>query len=202
MLLMENPTKILSDEHQNILKVINTLIRECDALESEKGLDKAFFEKAIDFIRNYADKYHHAKEEGVIFQWLTNPIRVMGNEEGWVCALECQPQKLGPPDVSGRARPIPTDDPPVVIPIETLVIAVGTRPNRLLTKDGGLKTASWGGLVVNEESGATSRLGVYAGGDAVTGAATVILAAGAGLRAAAAIHAKLSASGNGRKGGG
>ena len=145
------------------------------------------------------EEYHHAKEEGVIFQWLMNPIRVMGNEEGWVSALECQPQKLGPPDESGRARPIPSDDPPVVIPIETLVIAVGTRPNRLLTKDGGLKTASWGGLVVNEESGETSRSGVFAGGDAVTGAATVILAAGAGLRAAAAIHAKLSASGNGRK---
>jgi glutamate synthase (NADPH/NADH) small chain len=138
------------------------------------------------------EEYHHAKEEGIIFQWLMNPIRVVGNEAGWVTGLECQPQRLGPPDESGRARPVPTDDPPVVIPMDTVVVAIGTRPNRLLTRDGGLTTTSWGGLVVNEASGETSRPGVYAGGDAVTGAATVILAAGAGQRAAAAIHEHLS----------
>ncbi len=144
------------------------------------------------------EEYGHAKEEGVIFQWLTNPIRVIGNAEGWVAGLECQRMTLGPPDDSGRARPIPTNEPPVTIPVDTVVVAIGNSPNRLLTKGGGLKTASWGGLVVNEESGETSRPGVFAGGDAVTGAATVILAAGAGLRAAAAIHAKLSTSENGR----
>jgi glutamate synthase (NADPH/NADH) small chain len=148
------------------------------------------------------EEYHHAQEEGVIFQWLTNPIRVVGNEEGWVSGVECQPQKLGEPDESGRARPIPTDDPPVIIPIDTVVIAIGTRPNRLLTKGGGLATTSWGGIVIKEESGETSQPLVYAGGDAVTGAATVILAAGAGLKAAASIHAKLSAADNGRKEGG
>ena len=137
------------------------------------------------------EEYHHAQEEGVIFKWLTNPIRVVGNTEGWVDGLECQRMKLGPPDESGRASPVPTDEPPFVIPINTLVVAIGTRPNRLLTKGGDLKTTSWGGLVVNEVSGETSKQGVYAGGDAVTGAATVILAAGAGLRAAAAIHEKL-----------
>jgi glutamate synthase (NADPH/NADH) small chain len=139
-----------------------------------------------------AEEYAHAKEEGILFQWLTNPIRVVGNDDGWVGGLECQAQRLGPPDESGRARPIPTDDPPVVIPVDTVVVAIGTRPNRLLTKGGELKTTSWGGLIVNEDTGETSQPGVFAGGDAVTGAATVILAAGAGLRAAAAIHAKLS----------
>jgi glutamate synthase (NADPH/NADH) small chain len=144
------------------------------------------------------EEYHHAQEEGVIFQWLTNPIRVVGNDEGWVTGLECQPQKLGPPDESGRARPVSSGEPPVVIPIDTLVVAIGTRPNRLLTKGGELATTSWGGLVVSESTGETSRSGIFAGGDAVTGAATVILAAGAGQRAAAAIHQKLSASGNGQ----
>ncbi|MBI3996045.1 MAG: NADPH-dependent glutamate synthase [Candidatus Omnitrophica bacterium] len=144
------------------------------------------------------EEYAHAKEEGVIFQWLTNPIRVLGNEDGWVTALECQRMMLGPPDESGRARPIPTDEPLVVTPTDTVVVAIGTRPNRLLTKGGCLKTASWGGLIVDDASGETSQSGVFAGGDAVTGAATVILAAGAGRRAAAAIHAKLSAAQDGR----
>jgi glutamate synthase (NADPH/NADH) small chain len=100
--------------------------------------------------------------------------------------------KLGPPDESGRAAPIPSGEPSFVIPINTLVIAIGTRPNRLLTKEGGMKTTSWGGLIIDETTGETSKPGVFAGGDAVTGAATVILAAGAGLRAAAGIHQKLS----------
>ena len=139
-----------------------------------------------------AEEYEHAKEEGILFQWLTNPIRVLGNEEGWVTGLECQPMRLGEPDESGRARPVPADDPPAILPVDTVVVAIGTRPNRLLTKDGKLATTSWGGVVVNDTSSETSRPRVYAGGDAVTGAATVILAAGAGLRAAASIHAKLA----------
>lgn len=138
------------------------------------------------------EEYHHAKEEGIVFQWLTNPARVVGDEQGWVTGLECQPMKLGPADDSGRAAPIPSGEPPFVIPINTLVIAIGTRPNRLLTKEGGMKTTSWGGLIIDESTGETSKSGVFAGGDAVTGAATVILAAGAGLRAAAGIHQKLS----------
>lgn len=138
------------------------------------------------------EEYHHAQEEGVIFQWLTNPVRVIGNAEGWVTGLECQRMKLGPPDESGRASPIPTGEPSFVIPIDSLVVAIGTRPNRLLTKGGDLSTTSWGGLIVDESTGETSKAGVYAGGDAVTGAATVILAAGAGLKAAAAIHEKFS----------
>ena len=137
------------------------------------------------------EEYHHAIAEGIVFKWLNNPIRVLGNDEGWVTGLECQPMKLGEPDESGRASPIPSDEPPIVIPIDTLVISIGTRPNKLLTKDGGLNTTSWGGLIIDEDTGETSRPGVFAGGDAVTGAATVILAAGAGLRAASGIHQKL-----------
>ncbi|MBI1952930.1 MAG: NADPH-dependent glutamate synthase [Candidatus Omnitrophica bacterium] len=136
------------------------------------------------------EEYHHAIEEGVLFQWLTNPARVVGSNEGCVTGLECQPMRLGEPDESGRPRPEPSGEPPFIVPIDTLVVAIGTRPNRLLTKGGGLATASWGGLIVSDDSLETSRPGVFAGGDAVTGAATVILAAGAGRRAAAAIHAK------------
>jgi len=117
------------------------------------------------------EEYAHAKEEGVIFQWLTNPIRVIGSDEGWMTGLECKRMKLGEPDESGRARPVPTDEPPFVVPADTLVIAIGTQPNRLLTKGGFLKTKSWGGLIVDDASGETSQPGIFAGGDAVTGAA-------------------------------
>ena len=144
------------------------------------------------------EEYHHAQEEGIVFKWLTNPVRVIGNDAGWVTGLECDNQKLGPPDKSGRAAPVSAGEPLFTIPIDTMVIAIGTRPNRLLTKEGKLATQPWGGLIVKEETGETSQDRVYAGGDAVTGAATVILAAGAGLRAAAAIHECLSAKKNGR----
>ncbi len=100
--------------------------------------------------------------------------------------------RLGEPDASGRARPVPTLHPSSVLPVETMVVAIGTVPNRLLTKGGGVDSTSWGGVVADEETGETSKEGVYAGGDAVTGAATVIMAAGAGRRAAAAMHASLS----------
>lgn len=139
------------------------------------------------------EEYHHAKEEGIIFKWLTNPLRVLGDEAGWVTGLECDPMKLGPPDESGRASPVSEGLPPVVIPVNTVVVAIGTRPNRLLTKGGKLATQNWGGIIVNDESGETSQTGIFAGGDAVTGAATVILAAGAGLRAAEAIHQQFQA---------
>jgi len=129
------------------------------------------------------EEFIHAKEEGVVFHWLSNPVRVVGSEAGWVTGLECQPMQLGEPDASGRARPVPDDLPTETLPVDTVVVAVGTSPNRLLTRGGALETTSWGGLVVREDTAETSRPGVYAGGDAVTGAATVILAAGAGRRA-------------------
>ena len=138
------------------------------------------------------EEYHHAIEEGVKFHWLNNPVEILGNEEGWVTGLRCVKMKLGEPDASGRARPIPIEGSEFVMPVDNVVLSIGTTPNPLLTRTNkDIKTTSWGGLVVDHSTGETSRRHVYAGGDAVTGAATVILAAGAGKRAARAIHEDL-----------
>ncbi|MFH1023316.1 MAG: NADPH-dependent glutamate synthase [Planctomycetota bacterium] len=139
------------------------------------------------------EEYHHAIEEGVKFHWLTNPLEVLGGPDGWVTGLKCQKMKLGEPDASGRARPIPIPGTEFVLPMDNVVLAIGTSPNPILVKTTtGLKTNKKGCLEVSAETGETTRKRVYAGGDAVTGAATVILAAGAGKRAAEAIHKDLS----------
>ncbi len=139
------------------------------------------------------EEHHHAIEEGVQFHWLTNPIEILGDDEGWVTGLKCVRMELGEPDESGRARPIPIPDSEFVLPMDNVVLAVGTTPNPLLVKSAaGLETTPKGCFVAEETSGRTTRRRVYAGGDAVTGAATVILAAGAGKRAAEAIHADLN----------
>ncbi len=141
------------------------------------------------------EEYHHAIEEGVKFHWLTNPLEVIDDGNGWVGGLKCQQMKLGERDVSGRARPIPILDSEFVIPVENVVLAIGTTPNPLLTRTtSGLLTNKKGCLVADETTGLTSKSLVFAGGDAVTGAATVILAAGAGKRAAQAIHEALAPS--------
>jgi len=138
------------------------------------------------------EEYHHAQEEGVVFNWLTNPIEVLDDGNGWVKGLKCMRMKLGEPDASGRARPIPIEGSEFVLPADNIVLSIGTTPNPLLVKTSeGLKTNKKGCLIV-DESGMTSRQSIYAGGDAVTGAATVILAAGAGKQAAAAIDKALS----------
>ncbi len=135
------------------------------------------------------EEYHHAIEEGVKFHWLTNPREVLGDSDGYVTGLRCQRMRLGEPDASGRARPIPIEGSEVVLPVDNVVLAIGTTPNPLLTRTtSGLLTNKKGCLVADEQTGRTSKSLVYAGGDAVTGAATVILAAGAGKRAAQAIH--------------
>ncbi len=139
------------------------------------------------------EEYHHAIEEGVQFHWLTNPLEVLGNAEGWAKGLRCQKMKLGEPDASGRARPIPIEGSEFELPVDNVILAIGTTPNPLLTRTtAGLLTNKRGCLVADEKTGLTSRALVFAGGDAVTGAATVILAAGAGKRAAAAIHQALA----------
>ena len=138
------------------------------------------------------EEYHHAQEEGVEFNWLTNPLEVVGNAEGWATGLKCQKMKLGEPDASGRARPIAIPGSEFVIPADNVILAIGTTPNPLLTRTtSGLLTNPKGCLVADEKTGLTSKPLVFAGGDAVTGAATVILAAGAGKRAAQAIHEAL-----------
>lgn len=140
-----------------------------------------------------AEEIHHAKEEGVEFRLLTNPVEVLGDENGCVKALRCVEVELGEPDASGRRRPVEKKGSDFEMPVDTVIIAIGNSPNPLIRNTTpGLETAKWGGIVVNEETLETSRENVYAGGDAVTGAATVILAMGAGKTAAKAIHEKLS----------
>ena len=140
------------------------------------------------------EEYHHAIEEGVQFHWLTGPLEILGNEEGWATGLKCQQMKLGPKDASGRARPVPVEGSEFVLPVDNVVLAIGTTPNPLLTRTtSGLLTNNKGCLVADDKTGLTSKALVFAGGDAVTGAATVILAAGAGKRAAQAIHEAIAA---------
>jgi len=134
------------------------------------------------------EEVHHAKEEGIIFKLLTNPKAILGTEDGWVRAMECVEMELGEPDSSGRRRPVEKKGSEHIIEVDTVIIAIGQSPNPLIkSTTPGLETHKWGGIIVEEETGATSKEGVYAGGDAVTGAATVILAMGAGKKAAAAI---------------
>ena len=139
------------------------------------------------------EEYHHAMEEGVRFHWLTNPLEVIDDGTGWAAGLRCQQMTLGEPDTSGRARPVPVEGSEFVLPVDNVVLAIGTTPNPLLTRTtAGLATNPKGCLITNGPDGLTSKPLVFAGGDAVTGAATVILAAGAGKRAAQAIHEALS----------
>ena len=139
------------------------------------------------------EEVHHAMQEGIIFDMLTNPVEVLGDEKGWVRALKCIRMELGEPDESGRRSPVPIPGSEFEIPTETVIMALGTSPNPLISKTTqGLETTRRGCLVA-DDSGATTRPGVFAGGDAVTGAATVILAMGAGRTAAKAIDAYLKA---------
>ncbi|MCC6485069.1 MAG: NADPH-dependent glutamate synthase [Armatimonadetes bacterium] len=141
-----------------------------------------------------AEELHHAEEEGVQFNLLVNPVAFLEGDKGWLRGVRCQRMQLGEPDESGRRRPIPIPETEFDIEADTAIVAVGQSPNPLIrsTTDG-LKTTPWGGIVVNEETGETSIPGVYAGGDAVTGAATVITAMGAGRRSAISIDAYLKA---------
>lgn len=134
------------------------------------------------------EEVHHAKEEGIILKVLTNPKQILGTEDGWVKGMECVEMELGEPDKSGRRRPVEKKGSEHIIDLETVIMSIGQSPNPLISSTTpGLDIQSWGGIIVEEETGATSKSGVYAGGDAVTGAATVILAMGAGKKAAEAI---------------
>ena len=133
------------------------------------------------------EEVHHAKEEGIEFKMLTNPTRVIGNDKGWVTGLSCVEMELGEPDESGRRSPIEKQGSDFTVECDVVIMALGTSPNPLLKRTTeGLET-NRRGCIVADEQGATSRKGVFAGGDAVTGAATVILAMGAGRKAAKAI---------------
>lgn len=134
-----------------------------------------------------AEEVHHAKEEGIIFRTLTNPVEILGDDDDAVTGIKCVEMELGEPDASGRRRPIVKEGSEFTIPMDCVIMSIGTSPNPLIkSTTEGLDTQKWGGIIADED-GLTSRPFVYAGGDAVTGAATVILAMGAGKKAAAAI---------------
>ena len=136
------------------------------------------------------EEVEHAKEEGIVFRFLTNPTEILAGEDGTVGALKCVEMELGEADASGRRRPVTKEGSDFVIEADTVIMALGTSPNPLIkSTTEGLETQKWGGIVADEH-GLTSRENVYAGGDAVTGAATVILAMGAGKAAAQAIAEK------------
>jgi glutamate synthase (NADPH/NADH) small chain len=132
-----------------------------------------------------AEELHHALEEGIICKWLTNPVRILGNEAGWVTGMEVVEMELGEPDDSGRRRPVPKAGSEYVLDVDMVVCALGTTANPIIAQSTpGLKVNRWGYIEVDEATGMTSVPGIFAGGDIVTGAATVILAMGAGRRAA------------------
>ena len=139
------------------------------------------------------EEVHHAMEEGIIFKNLNNPVKILGDENGRVRAMECIEMELGEPDASGRRKPIAKEGSNFELPVDTVIMSIGTSPNPLIrSTTPGLDTNKRGCLVVNEDTMQTTREGVYAGGDAVTGAATVILAMGAGKQAAKSIDEYLS----------
>ena len=139
------------------------------------------------------EEVHHAKEEGIIFDLLTNPVEIIADENGWVCGMKCIKMELGEPDASGRRRPVEIPGSEFVMDVDTVIMSLGTSPNPLISATTeGLEVNKWKCIVADEVHGKTTKEGVYAGGDAVTGAATVILAMGAGKAAAQGIDEYLS----------
>ena len=134
------------------------------------------------------EEVEHAQEEGIIFKLLNNPVEILGDADGMVCGMKCVEMELGEPDASGRRRPIVKEGSEFVLDVDTVIMSIGTSPNPLIrSTTPGLDTNKHGCIITNGDDGLTTREGVYAGGDAVTGAATVILAMGAGKHAAKAI---------------
>ncbi len=154
------------------------------------GADEVYivYRRGMEELPARKEEIEHAEEEGIIFKTLTNPVEILGDEKGNVTGIKCVKMELGEPDESGRRRPVTVEDSEFVIELDTVIMSIGTSPNPLIHKTTkGLETNRHGCIVTDGEDGRTSREGVFAGGDAVTGAATVILAMGAGKKAAAAI---------------
>ena len=163
-----------------------------DAARSAKrlGAEEVYivYRRGMEELPARKEEVEHAEEEGIIFKTLTNPVEVLGDENGMVCGMKCVEMELGEPDASGRRRPIVKEGSEFVLDIDTMIMSIGTSPNPLIrSTTPGLEANRHGCIVTNGDDGLTSREGVYAGGDAVTGAATVILAMGAGKNAARAI---------------
>ncbi len=146
------------------------------------------YRRSMNEIPARREEVEHAEEEGIIFRLLTNPVEVLGDDNGFVKGLKCVKMELGEPDASGRRRPEPVEGSEFILPVDTMIMAIGTSPNPLLrSTTPGLDTNRHGCIITMDDGGKTTREGVFAGGDAVTGAATVILAMGAGKQAADAI---------------
>lgn len=163
-----------------------------DAARSAKrlGAENVYivYRRGMEELPARAEEVEHAQEEGIIFKTLTNPVEVLGDEDGMVCGMKCVEMELGEPDDSGRRRPIVKEGSEFELDIDTMIMSIGTSPNPLIRQTTpGLDTNKHGCIITNGDDGLTTREGVYAGGDAVTGAATVILAMGAGKQAAKAI---------------
>ena len=136
------------------------------------------------------EEQHHAKEEGIEFKTLCNPVAIVGDENGRVCGMKCVRMELGEPDASGRRRPVEVPNSEFILDVDTVIMALGTSPNPLIrSTTPGLEANRRGCLTVGEDGVSTTREGVFAGGDAVTGSATVILAMGAGKAGAKSIDA-------------
>lgn len=188
----ETPTPVKVGKNVAVVGAGNVAM---DAARTAKrlGAENVYivYRRGEDEVPARKEEVHHAKEEGIIFKLLNNPCEIHG-EDGWVTGIEVIKQELGEPDASGRRSPVPVEGSNYIIPVETVIIAIGQSPNPLIRQTTpGLDTQKWGGIIVDEDTMKTSKEGVYAGGDTVTGAATVILAMGAGKKAARAIDEKL-----------
>jgi len=154
------------------------------------GAEEVFvvYRRSMEELPARVEEVHHAKEEGIIFKLLTNPVEILPDENRFVGGIKCVEMELGEPDASGRRKPVARENSEFVLDVDCVIMSIGTSPNPLIkSATEGLTVHKWGGIVADETTGKTSREGVYAGGDAVTGAATVILAMGAGKDAAKAI---------------
>lgn len=167
---------------------------DCARTALRLGAEEAYivYRRSMDELPARVEEVHHAEEEGVIFKILTNPTKIIGNEENRVVAMECLKYELGEPDASGRRSPVAVEGSEHILDVETVVVAIGQGPNPLVPRTTkGLDTNKKGNITASEETGATSKPRVYAGGDVVTGAATVIKAMGAGRVAANSICKQL-----------
>jgi glutamate synthase (NADPH/NADH) small chain len=182
-------TPLAAAKHVAVLGGGNTAmdaVRTSRRLGSEKAM--LLYRRTRAEMPAREEEIHHAEQEGVEFQFLVNPVRYIGNDEGWVKEIELIRMELGEPDDSGRRRPVPVEGSEFKIPVDRVIVAIGNKSNPLVQKTTpGLETTRWGTIKADDKTLMTSRPGVFAGGDIVTGGATVILAAGAGKRAARSI---------------
>ena len=188
-----NPTPI---QHAKNVAVVGGGNVAMDAARCAKrlGAENVYivYRRSMEELPARAEEVEHAMEEGIIFKLLNNPVEILGDDQKNVTAMKCVEMTLGEPDASGRRRPVVKPDSEFTLDVDCVIMAIGTSPNPLIkSTTKGLETQKWGGIIADEATGKTSRDHVYAGGDAVTGAATVILAMGAGKAAAQAIDEEL-----------